>query len=163
MIYDAVDDALKRMKKISGRKAIVLFSDGEGSGIFTTAKRNFRDAEEQDVLIYTVQFTTLPAEPPRIVNRKGYLKETERANNYMRDLAQKTGGHYYRVENLSNLDKAFGVVAEELRRQYSLGYYPKKRLEAGQRRQIKVKVRLPNLAARARDSYLVGTPQKPHL
>jgi hypothetical protein len=49
---------------------------------------------------------------------------------------------------------AFGNVAEELRRQYSIGYYPKRPPQAGQRRQIKVRARQPNLAVRARDSYV---------
>jgi hypothetical protein len=49
---------------------------------------------------------------------------------------------------------AFANVAEELRRQYSIGYYPKRPPEAGQRRQIKVRARQPNLAVRARDYYI---------
>lgn len=161
MIYDVVDSALKRMRKINGRKAIVLFSDGAGDGVFASAKGNLRDAEEADVLIYTAQFGTFSAEPPRHgVSREAYFKRIEEINGYMRDLAQKTGGRHYQVENVSDLGKTFGLVADELRRQYSLGYYPTKRLEAGQRRRIKVKVRLPNLAVRARDSYIIKPSQK---
>lgn len=155
MLYDAVDDALKRMKKVQGRKAIVLFSDGYGIGTFADAKRNLRVAEEQDTLLYTVQFNTLSAKPPRNVNKESYFKAVEEGNSYMRNLALKTGGRYYQVEYIADLEKTFGQVAEELRRQYSLGYYPKQRLEVGQRRLIKVKVRLPNLVVRARDSYIV--------
>lgn len=160
MIYDVVDAALKRMTKISGRKAIVLFSDGVGTGFFASAKSNLRDAEEQDVSIYTVQFGTLRAEPPRFVSRKAYYQRIEDIDGYMRGLAQTTGGRHYQVESLSDLGKTFGLVANELRRQYSLGYYPKNQLEVGQTRKIKVKVRLPDLAVRARDSYIVGPSQK---
>lgn len=155
MIYEAVDDALKRMKKVRGRKAIVLFSDGVGTGFTATAKGNLRDAEEQDTLIYTVQFGTFPAEAPRYVSKEAYFKRIEQINSYMRDLAQKTGGRYYQLQSILDLGKTFGLVADELRQQYSLGYYPKKRPEASQRRQIKVKVRLPNLVVRARDSYFI--------
>lgn len=155
MVYDAVDFALKRMKKIKGRKAIVLFSDGVGDGISSTAKRNLRDAEEQEALIYTIQFDTYLNYPYNTTNKKELYKLVEVASNYMRDLAQKTGGRYYQIENISDLSKTFGQVADELGRQYSLGYYTKQQLAPGQRRQIKVKVRLPNLAVRARDSYLV--------
>jgi len=159
MVYDAVDDALNRTRKIKGRKAIVLFSDGAGGGIFASAKGNLHKAEEQDALIYTVQFA-LPTEPPRHVDRKYYVGRIGQINAYMKDLAQKTGGRHYKIEQISDLETTFGLVADELRRQYSLGYYPKKRLEAGQQRQIKVKVRLPNLVVRARDSYTVD---KDHL
>jgi Ca-activated chloride channel family protein len=160
LLYDAVDDALKRMRKISGRKAIVLFSDGLGSGVFASPKRNICDAEEADVLIYTVQFNTLSAEPPPNTNKKAYFREIEDANNYMRDLAHKSGGRHYQVESISDLGKTFGLVADELRTQYSLAYYPKKQLEAGQKRQIRVKVRLPDLVVRSRNSYIIGQSHK---
>jgi VWFA-related protein len=75
----------------------------------------------------------------------------------MRNLAQKTGGRHYQVENISNLAETFAQVAKELGQQYSLGYYPKQSGKKGERRQIKVKVKIPNMAVRARDSYIVGT------
>ncbi|HMG76327.1 MAG TPA: VWA domain-containing protein [Pyrinomonadaceae bacterium] len=155
-LYDAVDNGLKRMKKVNGRKAIVLFSDGEGTGFTATAKGTLHHAEEQGALIYAVQFGTFhPAEPPRNVNRNYYFERIEERDGYVRDLTRKTGGRYYRVEDLSNFATTFRPVADELRRQYSLGYYPKKPLETGQRHEIKVRVRLPNLVVRARDSYTV--------
>jgi len=157
-LYDAVDNALNRMKKIRGRKAIVLFSDGGGGvGFSATAKGTLRKAEEQDALIYTVQFGTQLAEPDPFykMNKKYYFEEIQKINNYMKDLAQKTGGRYYRVADISNFAISFRPVADELRRQYRLGYYPKGKLEAGQRRQIKVSVRQPNLVVRARDSFTV--------
>jgi VWFA-related protein len=158
IVYDAVDHALKNMKKVRGRKAIVLFSDGVGTGI-ATAKGTLRDAEEQEALIYTVQFGTFSAKPPKNASKKYYFKRIEEINGYMRDLALRTGGRYYHIEEIADLEKTFGEVAEELGRQYSLGYYPKKTPEAGQRRQIKVKMRQPNLVVRARDSYIVESPK----
>jgi VWFA-related protein len=157
MVYDAVEFALKKMKKIRGRKAIVLFSDGVGSGLSASAKSNLRDAEEQESLIYTMQFTFSPPTPSGYVNTKKFNKWAATASNYMRDLAQKTGGRHYRIEDIADLDKTFGLVGDELGRQYSLGYYPKQ-LEAGQKRQvrqIKVKVHQPNLIVKARESYVV--------
>jgi hypothetical protein len=55
---------------------------------------------------------------------------------------------------MQNLTQAFANVAEELRRQYSIGYYPKRSAQAGQRRQIRVRANQPNLAVKARDSYI---------
>jgi Ca-activated chloride channel homolog len=78
----------------------------------------------------------------------------ELANQYLQELANTTGGREYRADSLQNMTYAFGNVAEELRRQYSIGYYPKRPPQAGQRRQIKVRARQPNLAVRARDSYV---------
>ena len=79
--------------------------------------------------------------------------EYERGDRYLHDLARVTGGRLYNAEQ-QNLDAAFRSVAEELRRQYSLGYYPKKAPQSGERRSIKVRVDRPELAVRARDSYV---------
>jgi hypothetical protein len=52
------------------------------------------------------------------------------------------------------MSAAFANVAEELRRQYSIGYYPKRAPQAGQRRMLRVRAKQPNLAVRSRDSYI---------
>ena len=78
----------------------------------------------------------------------------ELANSYLLELANATGGREYHADSLQNMSYAFANVAEELRRQYSIGYYPKRPPQPGQRRQIRVRARQPNLAVRARDSYI---------
>jgi VWFA-related protein len=78
----------------------------------------------------------------------------ELADHYLNELADSTGGREYHADSVQNMSSAFANVAEELRRQYSIGYYPKRAPQAGQRRQIKVRARQPNLAVRARDSYI---------
>lgn len=78
----------------------------------------------------------------------------DRGERYLRELAYLTGGRLYEARrDLSYLRAAFSYIAEELRRQYSLGYYPNLGITSG-RRQIKVRVGRPNLAVRARDSYI---------
>ncbi|HKR59746.1 MAG TPA: VWA domain-containing protein [Pyrinomonadaceae bacterium] len=84
----------------------------------------------------------------------------ERADRYLREMAEKTGARQYRADNSSNLSYAFRNIAEELRRQYSIGYYPIRPPQAGQRRQVRVRVNQPNLAVRSRDSYVFGNDGK---
>ncbi len=60
----------------------------------------------------------------------------------------------YRGNSVVNISQSFEWVAEELRRQYSIGYYPKSSGKGGERRQIKVQVNQSNLAVQARDSYV---------
>jgi hypothetical protein len=81
-------------------------------------------------------------------------EEYRQASNYLHQLATATGGRHHRADDLRNLEQAFTNIAEELRRQYSLGYYPSRTSQAAERRQLKVRVRRPNLVVRARDSYL---------
>ncbi len=84
-------------------------------------------------------------------------EDYRRANSYLQDLAYKTGARVYRAETTRDLSQSFANIAEELRRQYSLGYYPKNVAQAGQRRQIRVRVNRPDLVVRARDSYITGS------
>lgn len=77
-----------------------------------------------------------------------------KADRYLHQLAEKTGGRLYRADDRRQLDEAFNNIAEELRRQYSLGYYPSQpSLAPGERRAIKVRVARPDLAVKSRDSY----------
>ncbi|HEX8148301.1 MAG TPA: VWA domain-containing protein [Pyrinomonadaceae bacterium] len=78
----------------------------------------------------------------------------ERGGEYLRRLAEATGGRHHDAQDLNYIEQAFTNIAEELRRQYSLGYYPSRQSQAQERRQIRVRVRRPNLVVRARDSYV---------
>ncbi len=87
----------------------------------------------------------------------------DRADHYLHALADKTGGRLYQANDTTQLAQAFTRIAEELRRQYGLGYYPKTdNSEASERRLIRVKVRQPNLAVKARDSYVKSTSPSPN-
>ena len=163
VLYDAVDFVLKRMAQIPGRKAIVLMTDGVDQNSVATFRSTLGDIAEQDVLIYTVQYNTLPQLPERlsvIKNEKARRKVQERlmkgyalSEPYLRTLAEKTGGRFYRADDLRDVGPAFQAITSELGVQYSLGYYPKENSNAGAERAIKVRVRYPNLVVRARDSY----------
>ncbi|MCA1616604.1 MAG: VWA domain-containing protein [Acidobacteria bacterium] len=85
-------------------------------------------------------------------------EEYERADRYLGELARLTGARRYRSESTRDIESTFALVAEELRRQYSLGYYPARQPRAGERRRIKVRVGRPDLVVQARDSYVFGQP-----
>ena len=172
-LYDAVDFTLrKRLSKIQGRKAIVLFTDG----VDTTSEKSdysssVREAEEADTVIFPIYYNTFfdnqrnggIFQPfPQIGNRGNGTSSQEYVTGraYLKDLSESTGGRVFNAENTAGgLTKTFESIAEELRRQYSIGYIPQESGQAGQRRQIKVRVDRPNLVIRARDSYIVGAGQ----
>lgn len=168
LLYDTVSFVLnERLARIQGRKAIVLFTDGvDGGSKKSSYKQTLGDAEEAGVIIYTVQYNTLPDLPARlsqIINPKArahtqarMLKEYAIGSNYVDALARKTGGRLQKAESLADVPQAFAAITEELGRQYSLGYYPKAQMQAGERRDIRVKMRLPNLVVRARESYVAA-------
>ncbi|HRH44950.1 MAG TPA: VWA domain-containing protein [Pyrinomonadaceae bacterium] len=86
----------------------------------------------------------------------GSKEDYEKAQKYLQDLAQASGGRNFDASSTYNLDSAFAGIAEELRRQYSIGYYPEKAGQPGQRKQIKVRVDKTNAVVRAKNSYIVG-------
>ena len=160
-LYDAVDFSLrKRLSKIEGRKAVVLFTDG----VDTTSGRGYDEtvfeAEEADTLIFPIYYNTYLD----VQRQQGGLNapgtsagDYALGRKYLEDLADYTGGRVFIPENTpGGLETAFAGIAEELRRQYNIGYYPPEAGKAGQRKQIKVRVERPNLIVRARDSYIVG-------
>jgi VWFA-related protein len=83
-----------------------------------------------------------------------------KADAYLHELPEKTGARFYNGNTLLDVSNAFAQVADELRRQYSLGYYPKAGGQDGARRQIKVRVDQANAVVNARDSYIY-TQKKP--
>lgn len=172
-LYDAIDFVLNhRFKHIRGRKAMILFTDGIDTGSFQASfKDDERDAEESDVLIYPVQYSTSkdlneqlraglssPSGASVMMPRGNGAStvDTARADSYLRAMSQRTGARLYRVDDAQDLTRSFIRIAGELRQQYSLGYYPKAPAQPGQRREIKIRVNRPGLSVRARGSYIFG-------
>ena len=83
-------------------------------------------------------------------------EEYATGKKYLETLATNTGGREFEADTLGNLDVAFSGIAEELRRQYSIGYYPDKVGQAGERRSISIRVNRPNVVVRAKNTYIVG-------
>jgi Ca-activated chloride channel homolog len=181
-LYDAVDLVItQRLNKIPGRKAIVLFTDGvDTSSYHATYKSTLRQVDEQEILIYPVQYDTsdfipvnqteittatrrtpsgsfsnIETGPTSILKMPGTLTpDYKLAAQYLQQLAEKTGARLYQANDPKQLAQAFTNIAGELRSQYSLGYYPQSAVKSGERRLIKVRVDQANVAVRARESYM---------
>jgi VWFA-related protein len=180
-LYDTVGALIdSELLKVPGRKAVVLFTDG----VDTTSRREsfestVAEAEEIDALFYPIRYNTLndfgssqaqltardladliaagrlPQGAMYHVNRGQSPAEHEKGRRYLESLATNTGGRMFEADSITNLDAAFSGVAEELRRQYSVGYYPEATGEPGDRKKIKIQVSKPNAVVRAKSSYIV--------
>lgn len=82
--------------------------------------------------------------------------EYETGRRYLETLAANSGGRNFEADTTYNLETAFAGIAEELRRQYSLGYYPDKPGANGERRQIRVRVMRPDVIVKAKSTYVFG-------
>ena len=83
-------------------------------------------------------------------------EDYRKADEYLNQMADRTGGRLYKASTAANLASAFSNIAAELREYYSLGYYPKEDAKTGKKRKIKVRVTQTGLVVRARDGYVVG-------
>ena len=86
----------------------------------------------------------------------GSPADYEKGRRYLEALAQNSGGREFEAQSMYNVDAAFSGIAEELRRQYSLGYYPEAVGKVGDRKQIRIRVMRPAVVVRAKTSYIVG-------
>jgi VWFA-related protein len=78
-----------------------------------------------------------------------------RADAYLRDLANISGGTLHRADSLVDLPTAFARIADELRTQYSIGYYSTNKTKDGKFRKLKVKTTRKNVVVRAKPGYRV--------
>jgi VWFA-related protein len=75
------------------------------------------------------------------------------ADSYLKEVADRTGGQVYRADTVGLLPQAFAAIADELRTQYLLGYYPTNSTQDGSYRKIQVKTSRKDIAIRARPGY----------
>jgi hypothetical protein len=136
-----------------------------------------RLAEESEAPIYTVDYDTsggnsiftqglpipgggrgtilgLPIPGQTGIPGTSNTGDYKRAVAYLHALSNATGGRFYSGDTMFGIGQAFTWIAEELSRQYSIGYYPRTTAQTGQRRTIKVKLTQPELIAKARGSYI---------
>ncbi len=174
-LYHTLDMVLnQKLQQISGRKAVVLMSDGvDTSSKLETAASVGKDIVESDALIFPIRYDTFDDvqknrrstapiqydddDRPYTVETKRVKGEREQdyafAKEFLQTIAADTGGRMYNVSSTTNLDQAFANIANELRKIYSLGYYPSSERESGASFDIKVRVYRPDLKIRTKERF----------
>src|SRR5262245_52363639 len=95
-----------------------------------------------------------PQWPGRTPSSGGGTSDEYRwAARYLQELADRSGGRLYDADTLYNVSQAFSNIAEELRHQYALSYYPTNSKKDGAYRRVKVRVEKPGMIVRAREGY----------
>jgi len=169
-LYNAIIQVVERsFAQVAGPKVVVLLSDGvDTTSIEGTFDGTIRLAKMSDAVIYPIQYDTYSdfledrsrvntardTGSVALVTRNGeFLSEAyKRGTRYLRLLAENTAGHFQYAQSGKNLARAFAKVAEQLRQQYIIGYYPKDKTAA--QRKIEVKVAAPNTSVQTRKSYV---------
>lgn len=157
----------KRLKTILGRKAVILLTDGQDFGSESSAAQTVSSVTDAGVVVYTVLYSIDPRETmkklfgvsPRVPRRatgpgRDWLERERIAAERMEALSRESAGRVYRIE-LTDLDKAFALVAEELRHQYQLAFYPDPSRFDGNSHALRIEVARAGVQVRSRVSYRV--------
>ncbi len=167
---DAVLDAMQRkFRSGQGRKAIVLLTDGQDYGSAVSSSDLLNAVAASNTIIYTIHYTVdpravmkklfgvhsrLPAYKPG--RRSGpytvWEEREDAAAAYLEEVSELSAGRFFRSD-VTDLKQAFAQVADELRYQYLLGFYPDKSKLDGNVHELKVEVTVPDAVVRARRSY----------
>ena len=145
-LYDAVYLASHDMlSNESGRKVIILVTDGEDEGSKLTLNQGLDAAQKADVIIYSIL----------LADRGFYMRGGlgYGGEGVLNKLSSETGGRVIRASNSRDTSEAFEEIAKELRTQYLLGYTPSNKNNDGSFRHIKVRATQGNYNVQARRGY----------
>jgi VWFA-related protein len=144
VLYDAVVKASNEiMKKQSGRKALLLLTDGVDEGSDATVADAVDAAQRADTLIYSILFSD-----PRF-----YLYGSPDGSRGLIRMAKETGGGFFDVSKKHGIDQTYAAIQDELRSQYSLGYVSDQPVRISEFRKIQLSVKQKGLVVQARDRY----------
>jgi len=124
--YDAVYlAASEKLAGEAGRKALVIITDADDQGSKVRLEEAIEAAQRTDTVVHIL-----------LVHDSGYGFRPDVA----RRLTEETGGRAIEVSSEKHLEEAFDQISEELRTQYTLGYYPTNTSKDGKYRKIKVEM-----------------------
>jgi Ca-activated chloride channel family protein len=162
-LWTGLDRAMTEFAGIDGRRVILLLSDGRDTGPPRWGRDRYLSfpavldrAQREGFMFYVVAMESRgPVSSMRPGGGFGAGLVSNRPDPGLPRLARESGGGYFEIGPRDDLAAAFARVADELRRQYLLGFAPPQ-LD-GKMHDIEVKVKKPDMEARARKQYLAPT------
>jgi VWFA-related protein len=163
-LWNAVNVAIDGLLEEDGRRVVLAFTDGADSPMnFKTNNRSLMDvmsrAQRENVMVYAIGLES--AMPPGQMPRGGFggfrgqnAMMPQQPDPGLAYIAAETGGGYFELTRSDALAPTFARVADELHRQYALGFAQPK-LD-GKSHKLEVKVKRPGMKARARKSYVAA-------
>jgi Ca-activated chloride channel family protein len=143
-LYDAISVYLSRVQDASGRKILVLFTDGEDTRSALGLGDVLQLIRASGVTIYPIAFTT------------GFSPGSARAlrsKSVLEQMAELTGGQVFTPRSSKDLAGIYTRILDELKAQYVLGYVSDDQTRDGKFRHLKVDVAAKGLRVRHRAGY----------
>lgn len=146
LLYDAVAQASNDvMKKLTGRKALIVLSDGVDFGSYGTVKDAVEAALRADTLIYSILYSDPGA--------YGLFGGGHDGKGVLERMSNDTGGSFFEVSKKRPVDQLFDTLQAELRTQYNLGYVSDKPVTVSEFRNIQLAAKQKGLVVQARRQY----------
>ena len=143
--YDSIFYSVtEKLARENGRRAILLFSDGEDNSSSHDMMTTIEMAQSENVLVYAIRYTE--KEHGKLTARNKY------GISVMDRVARETGGAHIDAET-TDPHTYFRQIAEELRTSYEAGYYPKDPLKDDSFRKIKIIPKREGITIRAKTGY----------
>ena len=154
-LWNAVNAAMTSLATRHGRRIVLVFTDGEdnpanGKPDNASFAQVMARAQRENIMVYAVGLAS--SLPPRTGPSATGRRDGPDPGLSM--LAAETGGGYFELTRAEDLASTFARVADELHRQYALGFEPA--LLDDQVHQLEVRIRGAGLRVRARRSYLAS-------
>lgn len=156
-LLDGIIDAANYLKDASGRRVIVIVSDGDDTVSDATFEATLKALQVTNCQVYVVKTTDFE-NYKRTGQRTGSANLRQlAAERRMQEFAAQTGGAVYSPIDEDELDRAFTQISAELAQQYILSYYPENEQDKrGEFRAISLSVKnRQNLQVRTRKGYYV--------
>lgn len=156
-LLNGVVRASNYLEDVSGRRVIVIVSDGDDTASDVTFDAAVKALQLADCQVYVVKTTDFE-NFVRTNSRRGNANIRQlMAERRMLDMTAQTGGSVYSPIDRKELDEAFGQISAELSQQYILSYYPDdKPADAGRFREITLRLKTRTDAeVRTRKGYYV--------
>jgi Ca-activated chloride channel family protein len=138
-LWDALAFTTDRMKDIQGRKAILVICTGYDTFSKLTYEQILRIVRNSDTVIYPISILEfITVRYPRMETI-----DSMQARNALTSIARYSGGQAYFPRFEAELPSIYGQIAEQLRRQYSLGFVPTNPARDGKFHKLKVELADP--------------------
>jgi Ca-activated chloride channel family protein len=156
-LWAAINQAMSALAPLEGRRVVLVLSDGRDSGRMgtlgagrmpVTLEEILLRAQEDQFIVYAIGMRSYS-----VVRRPGRPPPPRsEPDPGLRALAAESGGGYVELDETIALGPAFARVADELHRQYLVGYVLPE--ADGRPHEVEVRVNRPGLTVRARRSYV---------
>jgi len=144
LLFDAVVRASREiMSGQRNRKAMIILSDGGDNGSDETLTSAIEAAQRADTLIYSILFA----------DTGFYGGGGGEGKNAMQRLAKETGGSFFEVSKKQNIGQIYGIIEQELRSQYNLGFVSDQPVRVSEFRKLQLTTDRKDLVVEAREKY----------